>query len=234
MSIDFSGSSGEDVDLGNPSHLRITGGFTASIWLCLNSSPQNVEIVTKQTAGDRGWSLQTDDDGGGNTFGNFIIAKTSSTTMQSGWPSFSFTVGVWYLVTGQYDPGNSVRIYVNDKLENETTADVPATMYDPGNSISVAGRPSPDSNSNLDGKLEGLRLFNRVISLAEIATIYVAQGHSDGILNGDVGNYMLNENAPGVEVSGANSVIDVSKYLNHGTPGGSGSVYAESVLRMRG
>ncbi len=233
MAIDFTGAAGADVDLGNPTSLQITGAFTVMCWVCLDASPQNVEIVTKQTAGDRGFSLQTDDDPPNDTWGIFVIAKTSSTTMSSGWTAFKLSPGVWYHIAGQFVPSTAVQIWLDGVLSNEKTTGVPATMYNSGNNVTIAGRPPPDSNSNVDGKIEDVRFYkDHVFSAAEMSTIHAGRGH-DKMIDGMVSRLMLNEGAPGASVTGASSVKDLGVNGNHGSPSGS-NLYAESVLEVRG
>ncbi len=230
MAIDFPGAAGDDVDCGNPSQLQITGALTVMSWVCVDSTPQNAELVSKQTSGDRGFSLQTDDDPPSETEGIFIIAKTSSTTMQSGWASSPLLEGVWEHICGQFVPSTAVQIWRRGVMENENTTGVPATMHDSGNNVTIAGRP--DNSSNFDGKMEDVRIYNRNLSAAEMATIHASRGH-DRIIDGLVARWMMNEGAPGASASGANSIKDVGPDGLHGTPGGS-PTYFQSELSMRG
>jgi len=62
-----------------------------------------------------------------------------------------------------------------------------------------------------------MRLYNRQVSLAEIKSIYYAQGN-DNIVNGLVGRWLMNEKPDGQAATVANSVIDISGNGNHGTP----------------
>lgn len=86
-------------------------------------------------------------------------------------------------------------------------------------------------SSGMAGTMEDLRMYNRVLAVSEIETIYACKG-SDNIVNGLVGHWLLNELAAGVTVSGTGSVKDLAGSGYNATPTGS-PVYADSYLTLR-
>jgi hypothetical protein len=226
MAIDFPGTSDNEVDVGDPSSLQLTGACAIMCWVICDIL-QNKDIVAKQTSSDRGWSLQTDEDVS-DSVPAFTIAKTSSTTMNSGWPTTYMENGKLYFIAGQFNPSTSVEIWVQGIKENENTTDVPATMYNSGNTIVIGGRPDPIGN--FDGIIDDVRIYNRNLSAAEMATIFAARGH-DAIVDGLVSRWLMNEKAPGATASGASSIKDIGPGGNHGSPVGT-VTYAESQLSI--
>jgi hypothetical protein len=79
--------------------------------------------------------------------------------------------------------------------------------------------------------IEDVRIYNRILTLAEIQTMYAAKGN-DFILNGCLNRWLMrSEFAPGVAATGTGVVKD---YVggNHQTPTGS-PLYQESVLKIK-
>jgi hypothetical protein len=229
MSIHFPGVTGAKVDVGNDASLQITGAFTVMCWFNLETSPQNVEFVSKYKASPRCWTLQTDDDPPDDTWGFFWIAKNSSQGMGSGWTASVLPVGEWHHIAGQFVPSTAVQIWYDGALSNENTTDVPAAMYDAANNVTIGNRP--DGSQPYDGNVEDVRIYDRNLSAKEMNEIFQAKGR-DGIINGLVSRWMMNEAAPGVTPSGSDSVKDMGPGRNHGTPSGA-NIYTASQLAWR-
>jgi hypothetical protein len=230
MAINFPGQTGAKVDVGNDASLQITGAFTVMAWFYLDTSPQNVEFVSKYAASpNRGFTLQTDDDPPDDTWGYFWISTNGTQGMGSGWTASALPVGEWHHIAGQFIPSTAVQIWYDGQLSNENTSGIPFSMHDPSNNVTLGNRP--DGSQPYDGSLEDIRIYNRNLSAAEMATIYAARGR-DGILGGLVSRWFLNEGAPGTTPSGSDSVKDHAPNGNHGTPSGS-NLYTGSQLAWR-
>ena len=213
-----------EVNLGNPSHLQITGPMSVMAWI-IPDTDQNTEVVGKfANSPNRGFSLQTEEDVG-EPWMQFVIAKTGSTTMSTGWTLSAMPLGTLHHLVGVYEPSVAIRIYQDGVLHNENTTGVPATQYDPSNNV-VIGRRA-DGGSSFDGLIGDVRIYNRVLSATEIATIHAAQGN-DGIVYGLLGRWLLNEAAEG---TASGSVMDLSEYQHNGTINNS-PTWAESKLRF--
>ncbi len=166
MTINFTGAAGADVDCGNDASLRITGAFTVMAWVCLDTDLQNIDLVSKQKTGARGFTLQTDDDPPNDTWGTFYAAKNGSQVWSSGWTASPLVMGQWYHLAGQFVPSTAVQVWLDGVLSNEKTSGITATMHDPANNVTLGGRP--DDIANVDGRLEDVRIYNRNLSAAEM------------------------------------------------------------------
>jgi hypothetical protein len=67
------------------------------------------------------------------------------------------------------------------------------------------------------GSLADARIYNRVLSLPEIQTLYYSRGR-DNLVTGLIGRWLMNESAPGVTCTGTATVKDSSSQRNDGTP----------------
>jgi len=79
-----------------------------------------------------------------------------------------------------------------------------------------------------DGPVDDVRCYARVLSAAEIATIYAARGR-DRIVDGLVARWKLTEAEPTAVAAGAGSVRDSGPLGLHGTPANN-PVYAEALV----
>ncbi len=229
MAINFPGTGGSGIDIGNPASLDLTGACTIMCWINLSADTQNIDIISKYKSSPRGFTLQTDDDPPNDTWGIFIIAKTSSTLQGSGWTANPLVTGTWYHLVGQFVPNTSVQVWLDGVLSNEKTTSIPATMYNPVNDLHFGTRPS--GGQNLNGILDDIRIYNRNLSQVEIKTVYTARGR-DGIVEGLVSRWTMNEKSNGATVSGADSIKDLVLNGNSGSPEGS-PTYSESILGFR-
>lgn len=154
--------------------------------------------------------------------------KIYSDIWQSGSPPASvvtLTTGTLYHVAMTADSvGNTGDNYINGVLDINTDGTHGGSSG--GTTFSMGTRTG--SSENIDGRLDDFRIYNRILSAAEILTIYSCRGR-DNIYEGLIHRWVMNEGAPGTAVS---SVIDLTGNLN-GTAVGN-PTYAASSLRCRG
>ncbi len=111
----------------------------------------------------------------------------------------------------------------------ETNAPTGTILSDAAELCHIANRS--DTNFGFDGRISDLRIYNRILSADEIATIYAARG-VDGIVDGLVMRHMMDEDALGVVASGTDLHKDLSNSGNDGTPSAS-PTFDEGVIRSR-
>jgi len=142
---------------------------------------------------------------------NLGIANTSVTV-----PAIGTS---WHFIVATYN-GSRTNIYLN------------GVDYD-GNTGLSGGLGTNDVNVGIGsyfgdtpfwkGSIDEVRIYNRALSEAEIKILYNSRGQNI-ITKGLVGYWRMNEKPDGTAASGANSIIDLSGYGNHGTPEG-GPIY---------
>ncbi|MBI4136714.1 DUF2341 domain-containing protein [Candidatus Roizmanbacteria bacterium] len=80
-----------------------------------------------------------------------------------------FDTGEWHLMTGTWD-GTKVRLYMDGKFVTETTAGSPAMdAFSRGNTI---GSIYTGTGNSFDGRIDEVRLYNRVFSPREVEALY--------------------------------------------------------------
>ena len=154
------------------SNVFTTGNkITVSAWVKFNSlSTSGQTIVIKSGAsGDRSWHLRKDE--GPNIMNFWVSSDGTGTDVAQAYSTDTVTINMWYHVVGVYD-GSYVTVYLNG------TAGTPVAMSgNIYNSVSnlVIGSvdPAVDANHYLNGIIDDVKIWNRVLSATEInATFY--------------------------------------------------------------
>lgn len=137
--------------------------------------------------------------------------------------------GAEFHIVFTYNKSNGlINVYVDSVLITSGTtgtADVTTTFSRIASVEDTGGTPT-----YLDGTLDDVRIYNRVLSAAEVSILYAQRG-GDDIREGLVSQYRMSEGAPGVAATGAATVIDETG-ANHCTPTAS-PTYAESMIVRR-
>lgn len=145
--------------------------------------------------------------------------------------------GQWHHAAVTYDgdsTANDPVFYFDGALVStvEIAASSGTRSDDVANDVTIGNRTAGlGSDRQFYGRMEDTRLYDRILSAAEIQTIYTSEG-VDGIVQGLVGRWPMNEQTPGTAASGAGSVKDVSVNGNHATPNDS-PLYEASILKSR-
>jgi len=134
----------------------------------------------------------------------------------------------WHNIMVIWDGGSGKRIFVDSVLD--VIDGVETTLMRNGTASDFNIACSPVLGNYYDGLFSDVRVYNRNISLAEIKSIYYAQG-ADNIINGLLGRWLMNEKPDGTAAAGANVVIDISGNGNHGTPVNA-PVYRAGTVRL--
>lgn len=172
---------------------------------------------------------------GANTFkvtvraldGDTASTPPSSTNMQT---------GVWYHLAAVIDFTTATGFYyLNGVLDSV----VSFTNMTPGNTSNTNSRDaSIGANEDgvddfLNGSVEDQRLYERALGPNEISTIFAAHGN-DGILDGLVARFMLNELGEGVTVTNVVSICGSGSIQGRsGAPQNGPIVYVPGILRYR-
>jgi hypothetical protein len=120
-----------------------------------------------------------------------------------------------------------IKLYFNGVQDANTGSSVGYTSITGYPSTPIRfGDTSPASAANwLLGGLDDIRIYNRILALAEIQTIVTCRG-TDTVRNGLLLRYPLLDKAPGVDMDGtASEVKDIGSYIYHAR-GDSGTNYA--------
>ncbi len=236
MALDFEAGNSEWLDMGlSLPALNGKTGVTLMCWMTIESQPAGgqscIEVAIGPPPGTSDSSRarlaldlgKNPDMGGRAADGDSFLGVTSATTL---------SIGTLAHVVGTIDlPGDEVNIYI-DGLLDTTASPGYGAVFSSTNSKNAALASADDGSTDFfDGILEDIRIYSRVLSAAEILTIFTARG-TDGIVHGLEHRHVLNEAHVGVLASGAGSIKDLASRQLNITPNNS-PVYAAGVLRNR-
>ncbi|MDP0495220.1 MAG: LamG-like jellyroll fold domain-containing protein, partial [Verrucomicrobiota bacterium JB024] len=185
--VSFSGDSEDQVFVGTPDLLNITGAVTVMAWVKPNGV-SNYGVI----AGI--------DQSGGATYDQFVLKTTVSSSFQltfqvtangngtNATDSVSLTTRSsetsdgWVHVAGVFIPGESVNLYVNGEL----VASTPVSIETLQSTLSVdrpfrIGNMSSSSNYGFNGAIDELRVFAASVSPADIATYAAGEAIPDPV-----------------------------------------------------
>jgi len=205
MAMTFSNTSSITIDGAwtNPANATIT------FWVFINT----LNTFTNRFIGsDSKWEVRAGD---GFTGDWRFLSEFYSSDVDPALPAISTTIvqaNTWYHIATTVDSSLFHTIYVNGVLEgSQTGLEVPT-----GTTLSIGDRFGGPANQCTNGILEDMRVYTRVLSADEIATIYACRG-TDTIVQGLQNRWLLNEGAEGVVASGAGIIKDLTGSQN-GTP----------------
>lgn len=138
------------------------------------------------------------------------------------------TSTLYHIATTNNLSTGAAAIYLNGSLDNSVGSGQTSTAASA--TFTLGTRTGSGNYANVS--LEDVRIYNRVLSAAEISTIYACRG-TDGIVNGLLNRWLLNENSQGTAASGAGILKDLTGN-NNLTPSNSPTwEYSNSVISSR-
>ena len=166
----FAGFAADNVNLGDPEELRITGAMTLAAWVVLDSNnTNNARIISKMGGGGaRSWSLNIESSGSPATFqiaadGNTVISVNDVDELP---------MDEWVHMVGIFRPGLSTEIYVNTELKEINEIDIPDEQYsDNGQSVLIGSR-NACGNCGWTGSIDDVAVWNRDLSVAEVVDLF--------------------------------------------------------------
>jgi len=216
MAIKFDGTD-DVVNCGSNAVLdNIQAAMTAMAWINIAGFGENGtgRIFNKAS----GWLFFV------NTTNSTIRLISTRATTNGDWVNapFGIALNTTYHVAVTYDgssTANNAVFYVDGVLSATTVNAFPvgATSDDSAGDLLIGNTPATDRTFN--GWIEDARVYNRILTAAEVLTIKNSQGR-DNIRNSMIGRWM----GQGVEAGTIGNQIDLSGNSNTGVPS-NGPVY---------
>jgi len=238
MAILFASASSQLVAMGSGSGaLNAVSAATLMAWINPTSLPGVINSIVGLSnglaAGSSRAKLRVSSTGQLAANGRCLDADASQVFSGT---AGKITAGTWFHVAATFDyAAKIIRLYVDGVLDATSGVLVwGASPTSATNSLAFnIGSQHGGGSEFWNGTIDDVRVYSRLLSANEIATIHAARG-TDAILAGLEHRFQLQEDAPGVAVSGAGIVKDVSDRKFNGTPGGTTNpTWAESVVRSR-
>lgn len=191
MSIDFASASSEYVNCGSGASIDDVLSVTLSGWFKFTSLPgtgQSQIFAHKLDTSWNGWywGLSYLDSA---VKGRFYQKWSTTSGDWKTTNALSLSTGVWCHILTTYAgtaTGNDPTFYLNGASQaiTETTGPAGSRVSDAANSMDIGGIGNVINAVYMNGQVEDFRVFNRILSAAEISIL--AAGHR-GPLSGEVG-----------------------------------------------
>jgi len=225
-----------------------SSSWTASAWVNVNVLPgsQQSTIINHYAEANNAtetpaWSLAIDN-GWNNCLSPQFLFYGSQFDGSGSWSGAgcvgSISLHTWYLVTGEYDNSTGTfYLYVNGALVNTGPANGAGFMaYAPcttaGDCPVSVGSNANNNNLFFNGLVDDARVYNRLLSAAEVLALYNA---GNGIPAGLVGWWKLDDASSGTSpATAADSSGNGNNGTNTATPTWTGSGKIGSALTLNG
>lgn len=168
QAFQFDGSD-DYVTASSSSSLNQLSAFTCSAWIYPTTVSGEQAIVYKEVASNGKQYCGLSGSGTGRLYVN--IDRTSDATARTN--DNAIKANKWQFITTVWDGTNAPQIYINGTEVSSyqtQTAGSGTIVDDSSGDLVIGGRSTPSTLFN--GKLDDIRIYNRVLSPAEIKRIY--------------------------------------------------------------
>lgn len=216
MAMEFANNGGAQ-NLASVSTFAPPANVTVMFWVRLNAIPTPATANRFFGTAD---SFESRVDDSGSFFMDLNIGAGQISTS-------ALSAGPWFHIAGTSST-TTIQVFLDGVLD---ASGIFVTSPPAAATLTIGNRTGSASSNGINGTLADFRIYNRVLSAAEIQTIFTAKG-ADGIVEGLISHVQFNEQGPGASPSGTAAVKDVSITGNHFTPAGS-PVYREGITNFR-
>lgn len=159
----FDGASGY-VDAGNAPSVNIVGSVTMAAWIKMNSADQDQKVGGNQDGVAGGYKMSIY---GGRVEFEVRNASNTETLNRFVGGGTTFTMGVWYHVTGVFNTATgTIRTYVNGKLDRELTGVSAPALASTAGSLRMGREPWDNKNARFfNGMINDVRVYARASTL---------------------------------------------------------------------
>ena len=229
-SLDFDGAN-DHINAGNTTALDNIAQFTVSAWIRPDSLGKNTRgtIVNNAQGGaaapTAGWTFRLTSNSSLEFSVDYnttdLVRRTADNTIKTG--LWSHVVLTW---TGSATATNA-RVYINGtETAYSVTTDGGTNRVDDSAATLRMG-DTPDGSSNFDGRIDDVRIYNRVLSAAEIGGCCIGIVADKGDLtSGLIGHWKLDETT--------GTAADDAVSTNDGTLQGGMNAANDAVAGVRG
>jgi hypothetical protein len=232
MAIEFIDTSNHGLDWGDPSLLRAIDPLSMTAWIYPTGWGGNSlgRIMAKEgyVAGQWGWLWFLRNSAGQASMEFWRYRSTAQATILA--VNSSISLNTWQFVAVTYSSSGSDLYKDGVQLSYATDTAGSGTVNTDSGYNGFIGN-NQNSSRGFDGLIEDPRIYNKVLSLAEIQSIYTGQGH-DGVRENLLARWPLREKAPGVTIS-TDSAYDITDNKTEAVPDDSAIEYAEGLISFR-
>lgn len=250
-SLSFNGS-GTSVTI-SQSTVNTSGSYSVAAWVQLSNLNNWSTAVSQDGSNISGFFLQYTSPGAGADGGKFAFSlvsadSVSGTSVRATSP-FSPNANVWYHLIGVYDSSsNTSKLYVNGALVG--TRSVTAAWNATGSTVIGRAKWGGGPVDFWPGLIDDVRIYNRVLSDADVSSLYQAAPTTSPIRppavplivrSPYVSTWQTSTVAPGtwstfwngnIKALTGIARVDGTSYIFFGAPGGIGSVQTATQVQL--
>jgi len=176
QAIDLSGGWVVVEDDGNTPKLRPKHYVSALAWVYVDGQAgEDTKVVIKGEDNEETFGLEVDGEDGATFV--FRDANNPDEVLAAESGGSAVAGNEWIHIAGTYDQNDQL-VYVNGEQAGSETRGPIELFTDPNDGLGIGGRYG-DTGGRFDGKIDDVRVYDRVVSRAEIA--YIAAG-ADGLI----------------------------------------------------
>jgi len=174
--MSFAGGGGDNIDVGDPAALHLTGAMTITAWLYLDSSSgvhgaRSSRILAKM-GGSRAWSTGIEK----NPQAGVLYPATIQISSNGGdiiglHDDNQLPLDQWVHFAGVYTPGTSLEVYLNGDLSAIRTDGIPASQFsNNGRDVLIGNRPDA-GDTGWYGALDEVRIYSDALTETQIEEV---------------------------------------------------------------
>jgi hypothetical protein len=177
----------ESVNAGTASSLQTTGNLSIGAWIKLTSQPaldtNAYQIVAKdKDSGGRAYAFDYYNLTGNRHLRFYINGGAGSNKLEG---TTALATGVWYYVAATYSTGGVITLYINGAQEAQGSGAATSIPSASAN-VTIGAREYTGFEDYFNGSIDDVRIYNRTLSAAEVASLY-AQSSQSLIKNSSLG-----------------------------------------------
>ena len=177
FAMQFGGGSSDNVDIGDPPELQLTGAMTLTAWVSLDgSNTNNARIFAKAGGGgSRSWSLNIEASSGGVANpATFQVSASGASNISISDPD-PLQTDEWVHLAGVYRPGEATEIYVNGQLKARNTSNIPAAQFSNNGRTVLIGNRNDCGNCGWVGSIDDVRIYDHAMTEGEILSVMAGE-----------------------------------------------------------
>ena len=174
---------GDYVNCGNDSSLRITGDMTVSAWIHFDATGEAEQVISRYN-----WSTTKRIFYFGCNSGKpSLTVSDDGTKIWTQTADSALSTGVWHHIVAVFDAGTDIIIYADGSAVASTlttaggaAGGVPAAMYDTDPDLLIGAQNTPSISGEHDGFLDECAIWNAELDLDDITAIWNS-GHPNDL-----------------------------------------------------
>ena len=139
--------------------------FTISCWANAHKASDNYHVIVGNYTTAGGWYLAM------NNSMKFVFYNKSGSSASYYQSTATYQYGEWYHFCVVFTHNSDIKAFINGNKET-FSASIPAGTNSNGVQIGVVGNYSSSTNTEFDGKIDQVRIFNKAISDVEVTKLY--------------------------------------------------------------